>query len=334
MNTETSRKAGTKPDRSDTPSTAGTITAIIEAIRIPHWIKNIFIFAAILFAGKWNQPEAWAMSISAFIAFCLLSSAVYLINDIADRRRDRVHPEKRFRPIASGRLSVSTAAGSAVILLIAGAIIIAYQSARLYQPTRHLGGLGLAAWAGAYVVINLAYSLGLKDKAIIDVIIIAMGFVLRAMAGAEAISVAISPWLVVCTFTLCLFLALAKRRGEIIALGEVAGRTRAANNFYNPTNIEHMLAVSAGLAILTYMLYCLANRTVERIGSANLIWTIPFVVYGMFRYYCLTLGTKRSDPVDILMHDKVLWMVGAAWLICVIIVLRWGASTLVRGIIQ
>ena len=334
MDFKSFQQIGTKSDRSSQGSNGSTIMALIKALRIPHWIKNLFVFAAILFARKWDQSNAWIMTMSTFISFCFLSSAIYLINDIADRNSDRAHPEKRNRPIASGQLSITVAAISAGILLLAGAGIIAYLSAGLYEPTRHLAGLGLAAWAGAYVVINLAYSLGLKNKPIIDVIIIAMGFVFRAMAGAEAISVMTSSWLVICTFTLCLFIALAKRRGEIISLGEQASQTRRVNYFYSPTNIEHMLAVSAGLAILTYMLYCLADQTVERIGSANLIWTIPIVVYGMFRYYCLTLATKKADPVEVLLHDKVLWLVGIVWLLCIIIILQWGSSGVVRGIIQ
>jgi 4-hydroxybenzoate polyprenyltransferase len=310
-------------------STTGAI-ALIEALRIPHWTKNIFVLAALPFSGKWAD---WVMAMGAFASFCLLSSAIYLINDIADRKSDQTHPIKKNRPVASGRLSPLVATIAAAVLLAAGAGIVAHLCRELYRPDLPLAGMGLGVWAGAYVLINLAYNLGLKGRPILDVIIVAMGFVLRAMAGAAAIAVVISPWLVVCTFMLCLFIALAKRRSEIIALGDSAGDTRRVHGFYTSANLDHMLSVSAGLAILTYSLYCLAPATVERIGSSHLIWTIPLVVYGMFRYYCLTLSADGGDPVRVLLRDKVLWLVGTAWLGCVIAVLRWGASDAVRGLL-
>ncbi len=317
-----------------TSKSGGGAAALVEALRIRHWTKNIFVLAALPFSGKWTETSAWTMAWGAFAAFCLLSSAIYLINDIADRKSDRIHPVKNRRPIASGRLSPAWAAWAAAVLLAGGGGIVALLSWKLYRPGMPLAGMGLAAWSGAYVLINLTYSLGLKGRPILDVIIVAMGFVLRAMAGAAAIAAVVSPWLVVCTFMLCLFIALAKRRGEIVALGdEAAGQTRRVHRFYTPTNIEHMLAVSAGLAILTYSLYCLAPATVARVGSSHLIWTIPLVVYGMFRYYCLTLSAGGEDPVAVLGRDKVLWLVGTAWLVCVLIVLRWGGSETVRGLL-
>ena len=311
----------------------GTPAALLEALRVPHWVKNILVLVALPFSGRWVYPASWAMALWAFAAFCLLSSAIYLINDIADRRSDRTHPLKSLRPVASGRLSAGAAAAAAVVLLAAGAAIVICMSRRLHNPALPLQGLGLPLWAGAYVLINLAYSLGLKGRPILDVLIIAFGFVLRAMAGAAAIAVVISPWLVVCTLMLCLFIALAKRRSEIVSLGQAAAATRRVHAFYTVANLEHMLAVSAGLAIVTYSLYCLAPQTVQRVRSAHLIWTIPLVVYGMFRYYCLTLGSAGEDPIKLLLRDKAIWVVGAIWLACVIVVLRWGGSGAVQGLL-
>ena len=307
--------------------------ALIEAIRPAHWIKNLLVLAPLPFSGQWDQPWAWATALGAFAAFCALASSIYLINDIADRRADQAHPQKRGRPIASGRLAVPAAAISAVVLLAIGAAVVAavWQALRVRGLTVY--GTSLAAWAGAYVVLNLAYSLGLKGRPILDVLAVALGFVLRAMAGASAVAAVISPWLVVCTFTLCLFIALAKRRSEIVALGEQAAGARRVHGFYTLTNLEHMLAVSAGLAILTYSLYCLAPGTIERVGSAHLIWTIPVVVYGMFRYYCLSLNSPAEDPVGIVMGDKVLWLVGVAWLACVAAVVTWGRMPAVRDLL-
>ncbi len=325
----TERAAGTDHGRTG-PGAGG---ALLEALRVPHWVKNVFVLAALPFSGKWTEPPAWGMAVAAFAAFCLLSSAIYLINDVADRRADRAHPAKSRRPVASGRLSVSVAGAAAAVLLLGGGGILVGLEIILYDPARALCGLGLALWAGLYVLTNLAYSAGLKSCPILDVLIVAFGFVLRAMAGAAAIAVLISPWLVVCTFMLCLFIALAKRRSEIAALGQDAARTRSANRFYTVTNLEHMLAVSAGLAIVTYSLYCLAPMTVGRIGSANLIWTIPLVVYGMFRYYCLALTSGGEDPTKLLLRDKVIWLVLALWLLCVVIVLRWGSAVALRGLL-
>ena len=310
-----------------------TWAALLEALRVPHWVKNLFVLAALPFSGQWVEPGSWAAALGALAAFCLLSSAVYLINDIADRRSDRAHPVKCRRPVASGRLPVYLAAAAAGVLLAAGAAIVAYLSWQLHETTAPLEGLALAVWSGAYVLINLAYSMGLKGRPILDVLIVAFGFVLRAMAGAAAIAVVVSPWLVVCTLMLCLFIALAKRRSEIVALGAAAAATRRVHRFYTVSNLEHMLAVSAGLAIVTYSLYCLAPQTVRRVGSAHLIWTIPLVVYGMFRYYCLTLGSKGEDPVRLLLRDRVMWIVGAVWLLCVIAVLTWGGGDAVSGLL-
>ena len=312
----------------------GVVGALLEALRLPHWVKNLLVLAALPFGGKWATPAAWAMAGGAFAAFCLLSSAIYLINDIADRRSDRAHPAKSRRPVASGRLPAPVAAAAGGVLLAAGAAIVAYLAALLHNPAAALHGLGLPVWAGAYVLINLAYSLHLKGRPILDVLIIAMGFVFRAMAGAAAIDVVISPWLVLCTLTLCLFIALAKRRSEIAVLGEAAGQARRVHRFYTLTNLDHMLAVSAGLAIATYCLYCLAPRTVQHLGSAHLIWTIPLVVYGMFRYYCLTLANPTDDPVRVLLRDKVMWLVGIIWLVLLALILHWGGSDFLKGLLS
>lgn len=301
--------------------------ALLEAMRIPHWFKNVFVFAALAFSGKWNAPGwewAWLMTLAAFLVFCLLSSAVYLFNDVVDRHSDRVHPAKASRPVASGRLPVSWALVAGVLLLAAAEILLAQLSMRLFDITQPFVGLGLPVYAGLYLLLNLLYNAGLKKRPILDVLIVAMGFVLRAMGGAAAIAVRPSVWLVFCTFTLCLFIALAKRRSEIASLGDTSRQTRVVNRFYSLTNLEHMLAVSAGLAIITYGLYCVDDRTIRHLGSANMIWTVPLVVYGMFRYYCLTLTTQMEDTTQAISRDKVLWVVGLAWVLLVAAVLVWG----------
>ena len=321
-------------DASSPPPAMSLPRACLKAMRPSHWVKNLFLFVALPFSANLGNARAWAMAAAAFAGFCLLSSCIYVINDIADRDSDRRHPVKRNRPIASGQLGLGGAIALAMACLAGGAALIALVSSRLVAGGSAQSGYALAAWATLYVVLTLLYSLGLKQRPILDVLIVALGFVLRAMAGASAVSAIISPWLVVCTLMLCLFIAVAKRRSELVTLGtEDAGKTRRVHRFYTQANLEHMLSVSAGLAIVTYSLYCLAPMTVQHVGSAHLIWTIPLVVYGMFRYYCLTLNASGEDPARLLVHDKVMWIVGASWVLAVVAVIKWGCYPPIRDLL-
>ena len=309
--------------------------ALIEGMRIPHWIKNAFVAAPILFSGQFLHWWSLARCLAAVIAYCLLSSCVYLFNDVCDRDSDRAHPTKRNRPVASGRLSVSAALVASGVLLILGLGIAIAVEMLPYDPTRPLHGLELVVWTGAYLVLNLLYSSWLKNLAIVDVIVVAMGFVLRAMAGAAAIQVAISPWLMVCTFTLCLFIALTKRRSEMIGLSaDVAGASREVNQAYDLPALEHMLTVSTAMAILTYSLYCLAPRTIANMGSAHMVWTIPVVVYGIFRFNCMTHQADREDPVRVLVQDRVLWAVLVLYCALVVLIKLFGSHPSVNSILD
>ena len=308
--------------------------ALLEAMRIPHWIKNTFVAAPLLFSGRFVNLEDWWLCLAAVGAFCLLSSGIYLINDVCDRQNDRSHPIKSHRPVASNRLSVNVAMVSALVLLLGGFATTAAIVRLIPYSSNSSHGIGLAVWAIGYVVINLLYSLWLKSHAIVDVIIIALGFVLRAMAGAAAIAVPVSPWLVVCIFSLCLFIALTKRRSEIIELPEeLAIGTRRSNRSYTRQNAEYMLTVSAALAILTYSLYCLAPRTVRHVGSAHMVWTIPLVVYGMFRYYCLT-RQGGGVPVLVVLRDRVMWILLIVYSIVSGVILKYGSHPSVRDILD
>jgi len=309
--------------------------AMVESMRVRHWTKNVFVAAPLLFSGRFADPEAWAECLAAIVAFCALSSAVYLINDVCDRRRDRAHPVKSMRPIASGRLSVVAAVLAAVVLLAAGLALAGVVVWATRGPGMPLGGMGLLVWTLAYLATNLLYSFWLKTHMIVDVIVVAMGFVFRAMAGAAAIAVPISPWLVVCTFTLCLYLALSKRRGEIVQLPpDQAGAARETAGAYRLEDIRYMLSVSAALAILTYALYCLAPRTVDRIGSAHMIWTLPVVVYGIFRYHRISLDLPKGDLVSVLLYDKIIWLTVAAYVVLVAVVIRFGSHPSVRSVLD
>lgn len=311
------------------------LLSLLEAMRLPQWMKNAFVLAPLLFARKFADPTAWAFALWAVGVFGLISSAVYLLNDICDRQADRLHPSKRSRPIASGRLSVNVAAVAAAALAALG---MAAAVGLTLTRERFSGGppaVALTVWAGIYLAINVLYSVWLKRKFVVDVIVVALGFVLRAMAGAAAIGVGVSPWLVVCTFSLCLFIALTKRRGELAALpAGAAGDVRAVNRIYRLEDLQHMLAVAASMAVLTYTLYCLSPATVHRIGSAHMIWTIPLVVYGMFRYNRVIQSAGVDDLTAVLLRDKAMWAVILLYVLLAGLVVQYGRLPLLSGLLE
>lgn len=252
------------------------LIVLLQALRPRQWTKNLLVFAALLFAQKATEARAVAEAIEAFVIFCLLASSMYLFNDALDMEQDRLDPVKSQRPLASGRLSVTTALIVAIVLLAAG-LIGAYAAA----------GYPLLKVSLAYVGITLLYSGLLKHVVIVDVFAIAAGFVLRAVAGAVAIQAVISPWLIICTLLLSLFLALAKRRSEIMTLGEHAHSHRPSLAEYSPVLLDQMISVVTASTLMSYALYTISERTVALIGSTNLLYTIPFVIYGIFRYLYL-----------------------------------------------
>ncbi len=289
-----------------------TCTAILRSLRMRSWTKNLFVFAGILFANHWHEPEAVGITALGALGFCLLSSSVYLINDIADRKRDINHPEKKDRPIASGALSISTAAVTAILLaagVLGGSWILA--------PT-------YAIVLCIYFTMQLAYSLKLKHVVILDVLIIATGFVLRATAGvtlaidAGYTDVSISYWLIVCTFFLAVFLAFAKRRSEVISLGKDAAGHREILEEYSIPLLDEMMGIATAASIIGYSIYTVSERTMELV-STRLWLTIPFVTYGVFRYlYLIHIKGHGGSPDRLLLSDKplliniLLWVVGVA----------------------
>jgi len=302
--------------------------ALLEAMRPGQWTKNLFVFAGVIFARKLAEPAAVIESIAAFGLFCLLSSAVYLINDVVDAEKDRAHPTKRTRPIASHRLSIPVATAAAVglaALSIGGsfalpptfaalALIYPQEVGRLWQgiqlpPT-------FAALALIYLALNLAYSFRLKHIVILDVLCIAMFFVLRAAAGAAAIQVAISHWLLICTVLIALFIALSKRRHELVLLTDNASNHRASLGEYSPYLLDQMIAVMTASTLMAYILYTVDARTVSEFGSDRLAYTIPFVIFGIFRYlYLIHQKGEGGNPDRIIVSDRqflvniVLWAV-------------------------
>ena len=276
--------------------TAPSAIDLLRALRPNQWTKNAVVLAAFFFAlGDRGQSVSWASIPVALIAaavFCLVSSAIYLINDVCDIQADRVHPIKRLRPIAAGRVSVPAALLTAGLLLAAGGVM----AARLTH--------GFAAVIGLYVVIQVAYTLFLKRVALLDVFIIAFGFVLRAAAGGLALHVYLSPWLLLCAFLLALFLALCKRRHEKILLEGAADAHRPSLEQYDRQLLDQLIVIVAACAIVCYSLYTLWPDTVRKFGTSLLSVTIPFVMFGIFRYLDLVYRREGGGrPEKILLSD-------------------------------
>jgi len=284
-----------EPDRS-------RLALLATSLRPEQWTKNLLLFAGLLFGGRLFDPEAVALACAAFAIFCALSGAMYLVNDISDRDVDRRHPIKELRPIASGALPAGTAAAAAA-LLAAGAITAAW----LIAPR-------LAAIAGAYTLLLLAYSIRLKHIVIVDVLSIAGGFILRAVAGAVAVSVPIGPWLLACTTLLALFLAFSKRRHELVLLGEDAARHRPILEQYTPYLLDQMIAVVTASTVVAYAVFATSTDTAQRLGTRRLDLTIPFVLYGIFRYLYL-VHQKRGggSPAATLLNDRPLLACVVLW---------------------
>jgi 4-hydroxybenzoate polyprenyltransferase len=276
--------------------------ALLEAMRPRQWSKNVFVFAGIVFAGQLFDLRSELRVLAAFAVFCAASSSVYLANDLADRASDAHHPLKRLRAIASGRLSPALA-GAASAILAAAAIAAA---ALLNRAT--------LALIVAYLVSTLLYSIRLKRVFLLDVMIVAAGFVLRAVAGAAVIDAEISPWLLVCSFLLALFLALGKRRAEMVLLGEDAQTHRPALGHYTLPLVDSWLTALAGATIVSYAIYTQSPRTVEHFGTTNLLYTAPFVIYSLFRYQQhIVREDAGGDPGSLLMQDKGLWLALLGW---------------------
>jgi len=287
-----------------------TASLLLRSLRPAQWTKNLFVLAALLFGHRLLDPGSVLLAGAAFVIFCALSSAVYLFNDIMDREADRVHPLKSTRPIASGELSPRMAAISAAVLSVA-----ALQSAFLIIPL-------FALIAAAYLLLLCLYSIWLKHIVIVDVLTIAAGFVLRAVAGAVAIGVPFSQWLVVCMTLLALFMALSKRRHELTLLAGGAIEHRRILQEYSPYLLDQMVAVVTASTVVAYSIYATSTETAERLGTQRLGLTIPFVLYGIFRYLYL-VHQKRGggSPAEMLLTDRPLLICVGLWAASVVLIL-------------
>jgi 4-hydroxybenzoate polyprenyltransferase len=280
------------------------------SLRPGQWSKNLFVFAGLIFGLQLTSGRAVLLATATFAIFCALSGTVYLFNDVADRDADTRHPLKSRRPIAAGLVSTRTA------IITAGFLgVIALQASIVISPA-----LGLVS--GGYLVLLLAYSAALKHVVILDVLVISAGFVLRAAAGAVAIAVPISPWLLVCTTLLALFLALSKRRHELTLLAGDATEHRPILGEYSPYLLDQMIGVVTASTLMAYAFYATSPETAEKFGTDRLAWTIPFVLYGIFRYLYL-VHQKRGggSPAALLLTDKPLLACVALWAVSIVALL-------------
>jgi 4-hydroxybenzoate polyprenyltransferase len=283
---------------------------VLTSMRPGQWVKNTLVFAPLIFAMRVSDPAAVARVSATFILFCVLSGGVYLINDVLDRTRDREHPLKKDRPVASGALPARTAAtvGAAAALLSVLASLTL--------------GPGLTLAMACYLMINFAYSRFLKHLVIIDVMAIAAGFLLRVVAGALAIPVSVSFWLLLCTGLLALFLAFGKRRHELVLLEADASSHRPILDEYSPYFLDQMISVASTSTVVAYALYTISPDVREKLGTSWLGLTIPFVLYGIFRYlYLIHQKDLGGNPTETILADPPLLINILLWAVAVLIIL-------------
>lgn len=282
-----------------------SLRALVSAARPLQWTKNVFVFAGILFSVSIDEPRAWLLSLLAFGAFCAASSAAYLVNDVLDADEDRAHPVKRHRPIASGDLDPRVALVASAVLALAAAALVA--------PV----GWEVLALVLGFLGLQIAYSLRLKHVVLLDVIVISILFVLRAAAGAVAIDVRLSPWLAVCTGLLALFLALGKRRAELMLVADRPETSRRVLAGYSVELLDELIVLVAAATVSAYSIY-----TFTATESAAMMLTIPFVVYGLFRYlYLLRASGLGEEPENVTVTDRPLGLAIVFWVVSALAIL-------------
>lgn len=295
------------------------IVGAYNLLRPAQWLKNIFLFAPLIFSKHLFETVYFWRETLAFVVFCLVSSIMYVINDIADREADKIHPIKRNRPLTSGLLRLSDAIVVVLILLVFIISLTPYLNLQFWYTIAFYG------------FINLAYSFWLKQIVIVDVFIIAAGFMLRVLAGVFAIEVVISSWLILCTLFVSVFLAVSKRRGELmLSAATDSYASRPVLKQYDVTFLDQIMAVAASGMAISYALYTVAERTVTIYGTENLIFTTVFVLFGIFRYIFLMRGRRTDDnPMHLLLSDApmvvniLLWFLACVFIIYFHDITRW-----------
>lgn len=282
----------------------------LRLLRPHQWVKSGFVFAGLLFGHGWRDPVLVGKAVLAAVAFSLASSAVYVLNDLCDRERDRMHPEKRHRPLASGQVGVGPA-----IILGGFCFVVALALA-------HVASGAVLALVLGYAALNVAYSMRLKHVVLLDVFIISAGFMLRILAGTLGIGIAPSHWLLLCGLMVTLFLGFTKRRAELNILVADGSSHRKVLDEYDQVLLDKMIGICAACTIVSYSLYTVSDATVAMHGTTHLIYTVPFVIYGIFRYlYLLHRRGGGGDPAAALLRDAHLLGAFGAWLATVVALL-------------
>lgn len=286
------------------------IRPLLVSLRPLQWAKNLFVLAPLVFGHKLGDPVAVSQALLALVAFCCAASTIYLINDVRDREEDRNHPLKRLRPLAAGTLAVPVALLAALVLGVAALALAVYL------------GRAFLVVLGIYLVLSLLYTHWFKHMVILDVMCISLGFVLRVLAGAAATHVVVSRWLFLCTIFLALFLAFSKRRHEITLLAGAASGQRKVLDHYSPAFLDQMINVVTASSVVSYALYSVAPETVAKYNTQDLVYTIPLVLYGIFRYlYLMYQKPGERNPTEAILRDPpflinmALWGIAVIWIV-------------------
>jgi len=283
---------------------------ILISMRPRQWTKNVLLFAALLFSKHVFDPSYVMKTVLAFVLWCAVSGGIYIINDLIDRKKDHLNPRTKHRPIAGGALAPKTAL-TAGLLLVCGSLAASL-----------LFNLGFAAVMAVYLILTLSYTFYLRNVVILDILVVAMGFVLRAVAGGVAIGVEVSTWLLICTLLLALFLVISKRRYELTRLGADGHEFRESLKGYSLNFIDQMVAIVTSTTLVAYALYTISDVTVQKFHSDKLKYTIPFVLYGIFRYLYIVYHQKLGEsPEIILIKDKPFLVNILLWSISVVLIL-------------
>ncbi|RCK77348.1 MAG: Conserved membrane protein, possible 4-hydroxybenzoate octaprenyltransferase [Ignavibacteriae bacterium] len=283
---------------------------IIQSMRLHQWVKNFFIFAALLFSGHLFQIQDLIDTILGFFIFSLITSAVYIFNDIIDIEKDKLHPEKSQRPLPSGKLSIKVA------------IIASLSLAVVSMLSGYLLNYYFLFFLMGYILLNILYTLILKNVVVLDIMAISAGFVLRIYAGATLINVPVSEWLILCTILIALFLGFSKRRSELVTLDLNANIHRSVLSHYSPHFLDQMISIVTASTVMSYALYTISEETITKFGTKNLIYTVPFVLYGIFRYlYLVHKLDKGGNPTLTLIKDKPIIINLLLWILTVSIII-------------
>jgi len=301
---ETGKQTSAIPVTGSALARPGFFSSWVRLFRPHQWIKNFFVLAPLLFSGKALDGGAQVRSVLAFLVFCGLASSVYILNDVIDRESDRAHPVKRGRPVASGEVGVTAA-------LIVAAVVLAVSATSAFLVSPELGGIAVS-----YLALNVLYSVWLKHVVIIDVFAISAFFVLRLLAGAAAVDVRPSVWLVLCGGLLSLYLGFAKRRHELVLLGNgAAGDHRAVLTQYSTQFLDQLSVVLLSVTIVSYIMYTLESETAQAVGGEALSYSTVFVLYGVLRYLHLVHRREDGNPTDTLLTDRGLLAAVVLWVV-------------------